>query len=301
MVSARDKGAVAAIGSFDGVHRGHRFLIAETAKIARASGAPAGAVVFDPHPRRFFQPDAPPFLLTTSSRRDALLKEAGADIVYSAAFDAALASMPPETFVSDVLKGRLGLSGVVTGAEFRFGKGRAGDAESLKRLAAASGMSAHLVEPLADGQETDKIGSTAIRAAIQDGDMRAAAAMLGRLWAVEGVVEKGRELGRTIGFPTANLTLGEIVEPRRGVYAVTAAVGGKTYAGVANFGRRPTVGESAPLLETYLFDFNGDLYGAGLEVAFVAFLRDEKKFDGLDALKAQIAKDSEEARRMLGR
>ncbi|MEQ8934881.1 MAG: bifunctional riboflavin kinase/FAD synthetase [Amphiplicatus sp.] len=301
MVSAGTKGAVAAIGSFDGVHRGHQFLIAETAKIARAQNAPVGVVVFDPHPRRFFQPDAPPFLLTTPARRDSLLKEAGADVVYSVTFDAALSAMSPEGFVKDVLKGRLGLSGVVTGSEFRFGKGRAGDAQSLTRLAAAQSMSAHLVEPLADAQETDKIGSTAIRAAIENGDMRAAAAMLGHLWTVDGVVEKGRQLGRTIGFPTANLTLGELIEPRRGVYAVKAKTGGKTYDGVANFGRRPTVGESAPLLETYLFDFSGDLYGAPLDVAFVEFLRDEKKFDGLDALKAQIAKDSEEARRVLGR
>ncbi len=299
MVSTGTKGAVAAIGSFDGVHRGHRFLIAETAKIARGVNAPVGAVVFDPHPRRFFQPDSPPFLLTGPARRDALLKEAGADAIYSVTFDAALAAMTPEAFVKDVLKGRLGLSGVVAGSEFRFGKGRSGDAESLKRFAAASGMSAHFVEPLAGAQDADKIGSTAIRAAIQNGDMRAAVSMLGRLWTVEGVVEKGRELGRTIGFPTANLTLGEIIEPRRGVYAVKAAAGGKTYDAVANFGRRPTVGESAPLLEIYLFDFAGDLYGAALEVAFVAFLRDEQKFDGLDALKAQIAKDSEEARRVL--
>ncbi|MEQ8748243.1 MAG: bifunctional riboflavin kinase/FAD synthetase [Amphiplicatus sp.] len=301
MVSAGAKGAVAAIGSFDGVHRGHQFLIAETAKIARAENAPVGVVVFDPHPRRFFQPDAPPFLLTTPAGRDALLKEAGADIVHSVTFDAGLAALSPEAFVKTVLKDRFCLSGVVTGSEFRFGKGRAGDAESLKRLAAAHGMSAHLVEPLGDAQGTDKIGSTAIRAAIEDGDMRAAAAMLGHLWTVGGAVEKGRELGRTIGFPTANLTLGEIIEPRRGVYAVRATAGGAAYDGVANFGRRPTVGESAPLLETYLFDFSGDLYGKTLDVAFVEFLRDEKKFDGLDALKAQIAKDSDEARRVLRR
>ncbi|MEE2690606.1 MAG: bifunctional riboflavin kinase/FAD synthetase [Pseudomonadota bacterium] len=300
MVTA-GKGAVAAIGNFDGVHRGHRFLIAETAKIARAEMAPVGVVVFDPHPRRFFQPDAPPFLLTMPERRDALLKEAGVDIVHSVRFDAALAAMTPEAFVRDVLKARLGLSGVVAGSEFRFGKGRSGDAAGLKRLCEAEGVSAHLVEPLADASHTEKIGSSAIRAALQNGAVREAAQMLGHPWTVGGLVEKGRELGRTIGFPTANLTLGELVEPRKGVYAVRATTGGKTYGAVANFGRRPTVGDSPPLLETYLFDFSGDLYGARLDVAFADFIRDEKKFDGLDTLKAQIAKDCEEARRLLAR
>lgn len=292
-------GAVAAIGSFDGVHRGHRFLIAETEKLAISVGAPVGAVVFDPHPRLFFQPEAPPFLITLPATRDALLKQAGVDVICSVAFDAGLAAMTPDAFVREILKARLGLSGVVAGAEFRFGKARAGDGEGLKRLCAAEGMSAHLAAPLADDSHAEKISSTAVRAAIAAGDMRSAARLLGRIWSVGGVVSKGRELGRTIGFATANLTLGALIEPRRGVYAVRATAYGKTYDGVANFGRRPTVGESAPLLETHLFDFSGDLYGAPLDVAFVDFIRDERRFDGLDALKAQIALDCEEARRRL--
>lgn len=292
-------GAIAAIGSFDGVHRGHRFLIAETERLARSAGAPVGAVVFDPHPRRFFQPEAPPFLITLPATRDALLKKAGVEVICPVVFDAALAATAPEAFVREILKGRFGLSGVVAGVEFRFGKGRAGDGDGLKLLCAAEGMSAHLVAPLTDRSDAEKISSTAVRAAIAAGDMRGAARLLGRRWSVDGVVAKGRELGRTIGFATANLTLGALTEPRRGVYAVRATAGDAAFDGVANFGRRPTVGESAPLLETHLFGFSGDLYGASLEVAFVDFIRDERKFDGLDALKAQIALDCEEARRRL--
>jgi riboflavin kinase/FMN adenylyltransferase len=292
-------GAAAAIGNFDGVHRGHQRLLAETIAFARSMNAPSGAVVFDPHPRRYFRPGDPSFLLTTSAQREKLLNAHGAERVMSLAFDASLAAMSPEQFVREILKGRLGLAGVVTGTDFRFGKGRSGDAEGLRALCEAAGMEALLVEPKreADGE---KIGSSAIRAALQSGDVLAAAAMLGRPWAVEGVVQSGQKLGRTLGFPTANMTLGDLVEPRRGVYAVSAIVDGGEHKGVANFGRRPTVGSPAPLLETHLFNFAGDLYGKTLEVRFVEFIRDEKKFDGLDALKAQIAADSRIAQRILG-
>ncbi len=294
-------GIIAAIGNFDGVHRGHRRLIAETIAFARAMNAAAGAVVFDPHPRRYFRPDDPPFLLTTARQRDALLKEAGAAQVFSLAFDKALASLTPEAFVADVLKGRLGLAGVVTGTEFRFGKGRSGDAEGLKSLCEAAGMKALLVTPAPEAAGGDKVSSSAIRALIEAGEMRAAADLLGRTWVVEGPVIAGQKLGRTLGFPTANMTLGEIVAPRKGVYAVEAVVDGGLIAGVANYGRKPTVGAPAPLLETHLFDFDGDLYGREIEVRFIDFIRDEQKFDGLDALRAQIAKDSARAREILAR
>ncbi|GAB4532030.1 MAG: bifunctional riboflavin kinase/FAD synthetase [Amphiplicatus sp.] len=291
--------ALAAIGNFDGVHRGHQFLIAETALLAARAGAPAGVVVFDPHPRRFFRPDDPPFLLTAPEKRDALLKEAGAEVVHSVRFDAALAAMSPEEFVRIVLRGDLGLVGVVAGAEFRFGKGRAGDARALRDLCAAHGMTAHIVAPLAQEGAGEKIGSSAIRAAIEGGDMRAAADMLGRLWSVEGVVSPGQRLGRSLGFPTANFSLGEIIAPRRGVYATRARLDGRVYDAVSNFGRRPTLGDGPPLIETHLFGFSGDLYGRRLEIAFADFIRDERRFDGLDALKAQIAADCDEARRRL--
>lgn len=298
MVS-RGRLLVAAIGNFDGVHRGHQRLVAETAEFARRRGADPAVVVFNPHPRRFFRPGDPPFLLTTPERRDALLREAGAAVVLPLVFDAALAALPPEAFVADVLKARLGLKGVVTGTDFRFGKGRAGDADLLARAGEAAGIEALAVAPRVESAAGAKIGSSAIRAAIAAGDVRDAALMLGRRWAVDGIVASGQKLGRTIGFPTANLSLGELVEPRCGVYAVEAMTAGARYGGVANFGRRPTVGASAPLLEVHLFDFNGELYGARLDVAFVDFIRDERKFDGLDALKGQIEADCRSARRIL--
>jgi riboflavin kinase/FMN adenylyltransferase len=291
---------IAAIGNFDGVHLGHAMLIARTATFAAENRASAAAVVFEPHPRRFFRPDEPPFLLTTSGQRERLLVGAGARRVFPIPFDAALAALSPADFVSNVLKARLGLAGVVTGAEFRFGAGRSGDAESLARLAREAGLFSLIVEPQAVSDGEEKIGSSAIRSAIAAGDMRAAAAMLGREWSVEGVVEKGAQLGRTLGFPTANLTLGDLIEPRRGVYAVRVFIDGIARSGVANFGRRPTVGETSPLLETHVFDFAGDLYGKAIAVSFVAQLRDEAKFPSLDALKAQIAEDSKASRAILG-
>ncbi|MEO1015092.1 MAG: bifunctional riboflavin kinase/FAD synthetase [Pseudomonadota bacterium] len=303
MVSADGAPIVAAIGNFDGVHLGHRRLIVETARLAADVGAAPGAVVFDPHPRRFFQPDAAPFRISAADDRDALLMQAGAARVIRLPFDADLAAMTPREFVIDVLKARLGLAGVATGSEFRFGKGRVGTSEDLKEICEEAGLAYRAIDPLSDeaGRGGGKVGSSGVREAIRAGDMASAASMLGRLWSVSGVVEEGRRLGRTIGFPTANLRLGDIVEPRKGVYAVRVASAGGVSDGVANFGRRPTVGSDAPLLEAHLFDFDGDLYGAEIEVRFAAFLRDEVKFDGVDALKAQIAIDAEDARRALTR
>jgi riboflavin kinase/FMN adenylyltransferase len=292
-------GPIAAIGNFDGVHKGHRRLLAKTVDFARARRAAPAAVVFDPHPRRFFRPDDPPFLLTTPSRRNRLLQEAGAEEVFPLVFDAGLAALTPEAFVADVLKARLRLGGVVTGTEFRFGKERAGDAAALKALCAAVGLLVLLVEPKAERHDGLKIGSSEIRDAIANGAVKEAALMLGRRWSVEGVVAEGQRLGRTLGFPTANLVLGELIEPRRGVYAVEVFARGGRHGGVANFGRRPTVGADTLLLETHLFDFDGDLYGERIEVAFVDFIRDERKFDGLASLQAQIAADARAARRIL--
>lgn len=293
---------IAALGNFDGVHLGHQHLLKETAAFAKANGAAPGVVLFNPHPRRFFAPDDPPFLLTAPAQRDALLREAGAEVVYAVTFDRTLASMTPDEFVNQVLKDQLGLKGVVCGADFRFGKGRAGDGADLQRLGAAAGLMVKLVDVLAQNRQDGKFGSSTVRAALQEGAVEKAAAMLGRPWSVTAKVDEGRKVGRTIGFPTANMTLGDLLPPRNGVYATRATVDGKTYDAVSNFGRRPTVEsrESPPLLETYLFDFDGDLYGEEIEVAFIAFLRDEQKFDGLDALKAQIAADCVKAKALLG-
>ena len=291
---------IAAIGNFDGVHRGHAALIGRVAAIAEREGAQTGAVVFDPHPRRFFRPADPPFLITTAAARDALLIAAGAHAVLPLRFDGAMASLSPEEFVRDVLGRRLGLSGVAVGGDFRFGAGRAGDADSMSKLCAAHGMTAHVMEPLAEKGHSDKIGSTAIREAILSGAVDRAADMLGRSWRVDGRVVEGNKVGRTLGFPTLNMTLGELIEPRRGVYAVRAQVDGDWFDGVANFGRRPTVGAPAPLLETHLFGFSRDIYGKTVSVDFIRFIRDEMKFSGLDALKTQIAEDCLSARRLLG-
>ncbi|MFQ5564420.1 MAG: bifunctional riboflavin kinase/FAD synthetase [Parvularculaceae bacterium] len=295
------RGAVAAIGNFDGVHLGHRMLLAETAAFAREQGAPFAAVVFDPHPRRFFRPGDPPFLITTPEIRDALLRQEGVEDIMTLRFDAALAGLAPEDFVLGVLARDFGLSGVVVGEDFRFGKGRAGDADALSRFGKKAGLAVRLVAPKWEEGHTEKIGSSGVRAAIRDGDMKAAARVLGRPWTVRGRVEEGQKLGRTLGFPTANLTVGPLIEPRRGVYAARATLRGKAYDGVANFGRRPTVGEGAPLLEIYLFDFDGEFYGEIIDIALIDFIREERKFDTLDALKAQIAADCETARAMLSK
>lgn len=291
---------MAALGNFDGVHRGHQYLLQKTAGFAREHNAAPGVVLFEPHPRRYFRPGDPPFLLTLPAKRDELLREAGAEGIFTLAFDKALAAMTPEDFVNGVLKEKLGLAGVVTGADFRFGQGRAGDGDALKTLGEAAGLKVRLVDTLAENPDTEKYGSSAVRAALREGEVDKAAEMLGREWSVRGVVAEGRKVGRTIGFPTANLTLGELIEPRKGVYVTRTSVDGETYGSVSNFGRRPTVGDTAPLLETFLFDFEGDLYGREIEVAFVEFLRDEQKFDGLEALKAQIAEDCLRARARLG-
>jgi riboflavin kinase/FMN adenylyltransferase len=290
---------IAAIGNFDGVHRGHRLLLARVASFASEHRLRIGAVVFNPHPRRFFRPNDPPFLITSAATRDQLLREAGVDEVISLTFDAALASQSPAEFVSRTLKGKLGLAGAAVGADFRFGKGREGDAAGLSSICAAYGVLAYVIEPLTDRGHSDKIGSTAIREAILSGAMDRAADMLGRAWSVSGVVAAGNKVGRTLGFPTANLTLGDLIEPRRAVYAVRATVDGRRIDGVANFGRKPTVGSHATLLEVHLFDFSGDIYGREIKVDFIDFIRDEMRFDGLDALKAQIAADCSAARRIL--
>lgn len=300
MVKARRKGGrVAAIGNFDGVHRGHQELLKKTIGFAGKLGGDPTAIVFDPHPRRYFRPDDPPFLLTTLSRREELLRKYGTREIIALKFDAELAAMAPEAFVNDVLAARFGLAGVVIGTEFRFGKGRSGDAEGMRALGAEAGLETRLVTPARTGSPSDKVSSSDIRNALRDGDVRAAAAMLGRPWSVEGEVIAGQRLGRTLGFPTANLTLGELIEPRRGVYAVDAVIDGQPMPAVANFGRRPTFGPSVPLLETHIFRFDGDLYGRKIAVEFVDFIRDERKFDAVDALKAQIAADCEAARHLL--
>lgn len=296
---------VAALGNFDGVHAGHRAVLDHTRALAQSIGAEPVAAVFSPHPRRLFRPDEPPFRLMNDAQRERALLQAGAARVDTIRFDANLAAMTPEEFVRDVLARQLGLEGVVTGADFCFGKGRAGNAGTLKALGARYGLTVGVAPTLiADTlEDRGKFSSSAVRHALRDGDAALAAQLLGRPWAIEGEVAHGDKRGRTLGFPTANIALGEYLRPRSGVYAVRARLPGCTdpVGGVANIGKRPTVEGTEERLEVFFFDFSGDLYGQIIEVELIGFVREERRFDGLDALKAQIGLDSVSARALLDR
>jgi riboflavin kinase / FMN adenylyltransferase len=312
-VPADAKGAYAAIGNFDGVHRGHQAVIGEAIRLARAAGRKSAVITFEPHPRRVFKPDLPPFLLTSARMKIATLRGLGVDLCFALRFDRHLAGVTAEAFVADMLVGALGLQGVVAGYDFVFGKARGGSPETLVAEMRKAGRDAKIVAPALDaaaagsaggktGPEAFVYSSTGVRDALKSGDPRAAARILGRPFAIEGRVRHGEARGRTIGFPTANLALGPYLPPAFGVYAVRVdgAVAGRTLGGVANLGVRPTVGgDPAPRLEVHLFDFAGDLYGRRLTVSLIEFLRPERKFDGLDALKAQIAADASAARKLV--
>lgn len=278
---------------------GHRHVIALAGGLAGSLKAPLGAALFDPHPRRFFAPDAPTFRLMSETRRNRILESLGVEQLHILPFSMDMARMTPAEFVGDVLADGLGIAGIVTGEDFRFGAGRAGATDDLARLCADHGIATAFAE--LHGNGADKVSSTRIRKAIHDGDMRAAETLLGTPWAVEGIVQRGDQRGRTIGFPTANLTLGDYVRPDYGVYAVRVGVDGDSpsIAAVANIGKRPTVDGVTELLEIHLLDWSGDLYGRKLEVEFFDHLRSEKRFDGLEALKAQIAEDAIAARKVL--
>jgi riboflavin kinase/FMN adenylyltransferase len=288
------RGATVAIGNFDGVHRGHQALIRQ----ARALGGPLGVLVFEPHPQEYFRPDAPRFRLTPFRAKARLLEMHGVDILYALHFDAAFAAIPADEFIDRVLVRDLGVARVIVGADFHFGKGRAGNRALLEARGPERGFTVTTIDLVGDGGEA-KISSTRIREALREGKPKVAAAMLGHPWTVEGRVERGDQRGRTIGFPTANVSLEGYLEPALGVYAVRVELGGRHYGGVANFGRRPTFDKKDVLLEVHVFDFSGDLYGQPIVVSFVEFLRPEMKFAGLDALKAQITRDCETARNAL--
>jgi len=295
-------GAAAAIGNFDGVHRGHQAVIAAAREASLRTGAPLGVVTFEPHPREVFAPGAPPFRLMNAEARAHRLEKLGVDILYEIPFDLGLAGLSPEAFVDDVIVRGLGLSHVVVGADFCFGKARAGTAETLRSMGARRGFGT-TVAPLLefDGLE---VSSTRIRDALAQGRPRDAAEMLGHYHRIEGEVIRGDQRGRDLGYPTANMSIAGLHPPRFGVYAVLVDVLSGPHvgrhAGVASLGVRPMFGVNTPNLETHLFDFRGDLYGTHLSVALVEFLRDEAKFDSLEALIAQMDADSAKAREVLG-
>lgn len=292
------RGAVVALGNFDGVHRGHKALLAAARARARDEKRPFAIIVFEPYPFEFFRPSAEPQRLTSFASKARIVEGLGADYLIVLAFDAALAAMSAQDFVLDVLVRDLGVAHVVVGEDFRFGKGRSGDATVLAYMGEMEGFGVTVYPPLvADAQ--DKISSSRIRAALKEGRPDEAARLLGHWWSVEGVVIHGDKRGRTLGYPTANLTLEGLLQPAFGIYAVRVEVGGDRYDGVANFGRRPMFELATPLFEVYLFDFAGDIYGQTLRAELVAYLRPEARFDTLDALKAQLALDCDEARKIL--
>ncbi|SPH24747.1 Riboflavin biosynthesis protein RibF [Defluviimonas aquaemixtae] len=292
-----DRGASVAMGNFDGVHLGHQAVI----DLARRTDAPLGIVTFEPHPREFFAPHAPAFRLMNAEARTHRLEKIGVEQLYELTFDAALAGMEAEAFVADVLVAGLGISNVTVGSDFCFGKGRGGDVDTLRVAGKRHGFGVSIAELISlDG---DEISSTAIRRALDEGRPRGAAHMLGHWHRIEGEVLHGDKRGKGLGFPTANMDIGGLHLPRLGVYAVKADVltgrHAGSYDGAANLGVRPMFGDNRPNLESYLFDFSGDLYGEHLSVALVDYLRPEMSFDGLPALIAQMQDDCDRAREIL--
>ena len=294
------RGGVVALGNFDGFHLGHQAVVGRAVARAQAEGRQALVATFDPHPVRFFRPDTAPFRLTTLDQRERLFAAAGADAIVVFRFDASLAALTAEQFVAERLVAGLGVAGVVTGEDFTFGAARSGDVRVLAELGRRHGYAAETVGPVPlDGAP---VSSSRIRHALQAGDPREAARLLTRPFAIEGRVQHGDKLGRTIGYPTANLDMGPYLRPAYGIYAVRGRLeDGRVLDGAANLGVRPTFDPPKELLEPYFFDFSGDLYGRVLEVELVEYLRAEARFDGLEALTRQMEQDCARARAMLAR
>jgi riboflavin kinase/FMN adenylyltransferase len=295
---AEARGATVALGNMDGVHLGHRAVLA-AAHRARPD-LPLAALTFEPHPREHFRPDDPPFRLTLLPAKAQALAELGARLVYALPFDDALAHMSAEEFFREVIVEGIGALHLACGPDFAFGHRRGGSQDFLRQAAEAAGIGLSVVPPLSDSEGS--ISSTRIRRELQGGYVERAAALLGRPWSVTGPVTHGDARGRTIGFPTANVPLGRHLEPARGVYAVRVRLAdGRVVPGVANIGRRPTLGgDPVSRIEAHLFDFAGDLYGQEVEVALHGFIREERRFADFAALTAQIAADAQTAREMLG-
>jgi len=301
-LSSSDKGAVIALGNFDGLHRGHQAVIAEAKALAKNLSAPLGIGLFRPHPFRFFKPDAAPFRLMTSRIRAQVMAELNVDFLYEIPFDETLRDMDDTQFVEQVLHQGLGIAHVIVGQDYGFGKNRCGNVESLTRLCSARGIGVTAMGLVGLHEFYGKYGSTEIRKALQQGDVFHAAHMLSRPWIVDGVVQQGQQRGRTINFPTANLEFGDLVRPKFGVYCTEVRLDGESEwrPAVANTGNRPTVGGEDARLEVHILDFDRDIYGQHIEVRFRSFIRPEQKFESFDALRAQITRDADSARRVFG-
>jgi riboflavin kinase/FMN adenylyltransferase len=298
------RGAVLAMGNFDGLHKGHAALIGEAARLARARGAPSAVLTFEPHPRNVFIPGCEPFRLTPFRVKEREIARLGVDFLFIRHFDAGFARQSAELFIDEVMVRALGAVHVVVGHDCTFGNRRRGTPEMLREMGAARGFGVSVIDPVRD--EAAVYSSTHIRELLKAGKPREAATQLGRFWEIDGRVALGDQRGRTIGFPTANLGLGEYLRPAFGVYAVRVSgdgaddpLGGASVDGVANIGLRPTVGGLVPRLEAHLFDIDRDLYGRHLRVALVDFIRPERKFTSFDELKDQIVTDAGRARAIL--
>lgn len=296
-VPADLRGRVLALGNFDGVHRGHAELARVAGEMAAQQGTQAAALTFEPHPRTVFRPEQPVFRLTPEPIKVVLLAGLGLSLSFIVPFDRAVAGIPAEAFVDDLLLGQLGAAGLVCGYDFHFGKGRTGSPEMLQARAGHAGIPVAVVPPFAF--QGEPVSSTLVRTALEAGDIGHAEALLGRPWFVRGEIAHGDKRGRDLGYPTANMHLAHDCRLRFGIYAVRMKIDGVWRDGVASFGSRPTFDNGAPKLETFVFDFSGDLYGKTVDVAFVAFLRGEAKFDSLEALIAQMDADSAKARGIL--
>ncbi len=299
-VTETDRGASAAIGNFDGVHLGHQSVI-DLARNADPD-APLGIVTFEPHPREYFAPDAPPFRLTGAETRAHRLAKLGVEHLYELPFNATLSSLSPREFAQQVIADGLGLSHIVVGADFCFGKGRKGTAQDLEEFGREMGFGVTIAE-LIEGS-AGQVSSTSIRTALGEGRPRDAASMLGHWHRIDGPVIGGEQRGRTLGFPTANMSIDGLHQPKYGVYAVLVDVlegpNQGSYHGAASVGTRPMFGQNKANIETFIFDFSGDLYGTNLSVAMVDFLRSEEKYDTVEELLSQIEKDCAQCRQILG-
>jgi riboflavin kinase/FMN adenylyltransferase len=297
-VPAAARGGVLAIGNFDGVHRGHQALLQAAKQRAAELGAPAGVILFEPHPREFFQPDRPHFRLTPLGRKLELLEAFGLDVAVVLPFNATLAGLPAQEFIEKVIAAALAARHIVIGYNFRFGKGRAGDAETMRRAGSLHGFGVTVVPPqVADAGAV--LSSGAVRSALARGDVAGAAGILGHWWRVSGPVIGGFGRGSGLGFPTANIALAPGTDLAHGIYAARVYAAGKAYNGAAYLGTRPTFDDGPPMLEVFLFGFDGDLYGCEIAVEFVDYIRPDAKFASMEALKQQIAKDCARAQAVL--
>lgn len=292
------KGSIVALGNFDGFHLGHQAVVGRAIQRAFHERRPVIVATFEPHPVRYFKPDLPPFRLTTLDQRQRLFENAGADAMLVFEFGAEFASMDAPSFVADVLAGQIGAAGVITGDDFTFGKGRSGDVELLRKLGTQYGVTAEAVaQVVVDGE---RVSSGRIREALIAGETGEATRLLSRDYAIEGVVQRGDARGRELGYPTANLTLGDYQRPKYGIYAVRVTLAdGSEHPGVASLGVRPSFEPAKELLEAHVFGFAGDLYGDKIAVALHAFIRDEKKFESLEDLVGEMRKDEASARSLL--